>query len=224
MSVREELMKLTGVKSKKGEDEQVFLRRLFNAANSLPDADWPKLSNESQVWCNSASEALEANPKSATLPDLPGEPAEAEDKEEEPVATTAKKAKSKTKATTKAKAKAAEAEEAEAEEEEAEVEAKPKAKAKAKAKPAKAAKKAKANGGNGAKRGRPSVYNADAKIKVLVKQNPFREGSNSAKVFDMYKSGMTVADFEKAVSKGSWESTPKMFLNVHRSRGLISVG
>jgi hypothetical protein len=67
---------------------------------------------------------------------------------------------------------------------------------------AKKAKKAKApkatNGGE--KRGRASgKFPAGGKIKVLVEENPKREGSMAHKCFALYRDGMTVAEYcEKA--------------------------
>ena len=43
-----------------------------------------------------------------------------------------------------------------------------------------------------AKRGRPGAYSDDAKIKLLVKENPKRAGSASAARFDLYKDNKTV--------------------------------
>jgi hypothetical protein len=69
---------------------------------------------------------------------------------------------------------------------------------KAGAKSPKSAKaKAKAAAANGA-RGRPGLFAVDAKIKVLVDANPKRKGSDSAKRFAKYKTGMTVSDALKA--------------------------
>jgi hypothetical protein len=51
---------------------------------------------------------------------------------------------------------------------------------------------------NGAGRGRKATFTPDQKIKVLVKENPRREGTKSYKMFAKYKDGMTVAEAVKA--------------------------
>jgi hypothetical protein len=65
---------------------------------------------------------------------------------------------------------------------------------------------------------------ADSKIKVLTK-NPYREGSLGAKVFAKYRSGMTVAAFEKAVGKvrGSQRSA-REFLRFDVKSKHVSIG
>lgn len=65
-------------------------------------------------------------------------------------------------------------------------------KTKAAAKPAKKAEVAADTG----RRGRPGAYAVDAKIKVLVKENPKRGAS--AERFDMYKTCKTVGDYLQA--------------------------
>lgn len=74
------------------------------------------------------------------------------------------------------------------------------------AKPAKKKAAAAAGATNGeakAARGRRSAFNADAKIKVLAKENPKREGSRAHERFALYKDGMTVGAFlEKGGSLG----------------------
>ena len=83
--------------------------------------------------------------------------------------------------------------EQEAAEEEAQEAAPAKAKKKSSAKkaaPAKAAKVVKTNGG--AKPGPKGTFEAADKIKVLAKENPYREGTKGAGWFGAYKTGMTV--------------------------------
>ena len=48
------------------------------------------------------------------------------------------------------------------------------------------------------KRGRPSAFADDAKIKVVTKENPHRKGSICYKYFAKYKDGMTVVQALKA--------------------------
>jgi hypothetical protein len=63
-----------------------------------------------------------------------------------------------------------------------------------------AAKKAskKSNGGGNGK-GRAPKFDLDAKIKVMVDENPKRKGTASYKRFEKYENGMKVAD---AIAKG----------------------
>ena len=51
--------------------------------------------------------------------------------------------------------------------------------------------------------GRPSQFADGDKIKVLVKKNPKRPGGAAHALFDLYKPGMTVAEFLKA---GGWRA------------------
>lgn len=46
---------------KKGEDEQVYLKRLIEAADELDDDKFGSLSKEAQEWCESAAQAVLAN-------------------------------------------------------------------------------------------------------------------------------------------------------------------
>lgn len=61
----------------------------------------------------------------------------------------------------------------------------------------KKAPKAKKSTGGG--RGRAAKFDLEAKIKILVDENPKRKGSASAKRFEKYENGMKVAD---ALAKG----------------------
>lgn len=61
-----------------------------------------------------------------------------------------------------------------------------------------AEEKAKKSATKTGKRGPAGTYADDATIQVLVKDNPKKAGSASAKRFAIYKSGMTVAEFLKA--------------------------
>jgi len=66
------------------------------------------------------------------------------------------------------------------------------------------------------KRGRAAKYPDEAKITLLAKENPKREGSASHKRFGLYKTGMTVGEF---ISKGgtladvAWDAR-KNFISV----------
>lgn len=67
------------------------------------------------------------------------------------------------------------------------------AKAKKAAKPAKTTKKTTAKKAPSS----PGSIALEAKITLLVKENPKREGTNGYKTFNKYKTGMTVEDFLK---------------------------
>ena len=73
------------------------------------------------------------------------------------------------------------------------------AEAKPAAKKAAPAKKKAAAKEEGAGRGRAPNISDDAKIKLLVKENPKRAAA--AERFDLYKNGMTVAEYLKAGGK-----------------------
>lgn len=132
--IEKELRELTGVKRKRGEDEQDYYERLARAANDVPDDEWDA-SDEATEWCNAAADALNASS------DIPGfgdedqgegeeeeepqeeegedeEEEEAEDdegeeeEEEEPPKLRGKKKASKKKASKKTSRKAAKEEEA----------------------------------------------------------------------------------------------------------------
>ncbi len=66
----------------------------------------------------------------------------------------------------------------------------------------KKAKKAKSKKAQVVK-GRPSRLADNAVIRVLVDKNPKRETSAAGQRFDLYKKGMTVAEFLKA---GGWRA------------------
>jgi len=66
------------------------------------------------------------------------------------------------------------------------------------------------------KRGRAAKYPDDAKITLLAKENPKREGSKAHKKFALYETGMTVGEF---IAKGgnladvAWDAR-KNFISV----------
>lgn len=78
--------------------------------------------------------------------------------------------------------------------------------------PAKAGKKPAAN--------KP---NETAKIKVIAKANPYREGTKAAATFDLFKTSATVGDFFKAVAKAP-EDYDAGYLRYSSRDGHISVG
>ena len=163
LTVFAELQKLMGLEQKPGEAALDFAERLALKGNNLKDDEWESLSEAAQRWVNTALTALE-DKDDIPLPDgLIVEGGEEALPEQE------------------------------AAEEEAQEAAPAKAKKKSSAKkaaPAKAAKVVKTNGG--AKPGPKGTFEAADKIKVLAKENPYREGTKGAGWFGAYKTGMTV--------------------------------
>ena len=75
---------------------------------------------------------------------------------------------------------------------------KPKTDTRPAAKPVNGKKAPRAAKPTGEKRGRKSAFSPEAKIKVLVKENPKRKGSASFKRFELYGKCKTVAEYFKA--------------------------
>src|SRR5574343_364434 len=67
-AIKKQLVELTEVAAKRGEDEQDHLKRLVRRVAYLSDKDWDSLSPEAQAWYNDAASAL--NKKK----DIPGFP------------------------------------------------------------------------------------------------------------------------------------------------------
>ncbi len=75
--------------------------------------------------------------------------------------------------------------------------------------------KSKAKTSSGAdSRGRPARYSLSAKVKILTKPNPHRQGTKSHGYYESYKDGMTL---EKILAKG----IPRAEVNWHVDRGII---
>ena len=204
-NVKSELAKVLKLKQKDGEDLDAYARRLAVAANKIPDDAWETLSEPVQLWVNDALKAIE---KKEDLPALtngedvevassekeadPGEAAEGSEQEAPAQSEESEVAKKSVKASPKKKATVVKPKKS--------VATKASAKAKTKVK----ATSPKTSG----KRGPKGPYAADLKIKVLVK-NPKREGTATAKQFDKYKTGMTVAEAGAAgfsAKSLSWDS------------------
>lgn len=77
-SVEEELVKTTKIKRKKGEKDQAFYKRLMDKMEKVGDDVWDTLSDETQIWCNDAADALS---KKKAIPAFP-EPEDDEEEEE----------------------------------------------------------------------------------------------------------------------------------------------
>lgn len=209
MTAFEALCGVAKTKPKAGEDFEAFALRLTDKINKVSDADWQSLGDDgpAQKWHNETmtafdkrraakAEAVKKNEDvdeawaSVEIPELEGfeaAPAKAVTKEEEEPEVekvddetgevTTEKAPAKKKAAvkeTKAKEKVAK-------------EAAPKKAATAKV------PKAKKEG----KRGRAPLYPEDAKIKLLVKENPHRPKTGRYDRWKHYKDGMTVAEAYK---------------------------
>ena len=150
MTTETTLIEATGVKKKKGEGRQDFLRRVWDAASDLATEDWEKLTNPAQEWVNACTKA---DTDGKALPDIPGAKADEPEKEKAPMATKAKAA-----------AKAANGK------------ANNNNKAKAKAKPEKSAKPAKTAKAPKDKAPKLRVFKEDG-LKVRIKRAIFKNPS-----------------------------------------------
>lgn len=215
-SVYAELIDVLGLAQNDGEDTASFAERLALKANTLKDPDWETLTEPAQVWVNSALTALEEK-KDIPLPEgmVSGSPEEAPETEQEEidpetgevVATPAPKTKAKKKTPSKAKAKFNAEKRA--------ATGKPtNVKPPAVTKP-KAAKKVKAANGTGTP-GPKGTFSRGGKIKIVTKENPYREGTKSRGWFAVYKDGMTV---EAAIAAG----TPRHHIRWDLVQGNIKV-
>ena len=194
VSIYDELSKAGGgVTSNEGESQQDFLVRLTDVVSKIEDEEFNKLSEPARKWFNESGTAINDN-KLSEIPELSGlpemganEPPEQEEEAqpEQPATPTKKESKMKPKVNVKDKAA---------------TRAATKAKESAKATPGSAGK-AKTK----LKSGRPSTLSAKypdaAKIRVLVKENPKREGTQSHKIFSLYSKSGTVENFLKAGGK-----------------------
>ena len=195
MTVRSDLEELLQLELNPGEAPAAYAKRLAIAANNLSDDDWQSLGDGSatQIWVNDALEAVEKK-KAIPLPEGLAEAkeasAEVEVKQEESALKTNGVASGKS-STKKAAAKAP-----------------------AKAKKAASAKKASTKG---ARPGPKGLFGMDSKIKIVAKENPFREGSKGFSWFKKYQNGMTVS---AAVAAG----VPRAQVRWDLKHGSIKVG
>lgn len=67
--IQKELVEVTELSTKRGEDRQDFLGRIVKAVANLSDKEWEGLSQEAQDWFNDAADAK--NAKAKALPDFP---------------------------------------------------------------------------------------------------------------------------------------------------------
>ena len=81
--IQAELIKVSDLGTKRGEDRQAFLERVLRAVNDLSDKDFDGLSKGAKEWANTAADAK--NSKAKTLPDFPD--AEPEEQPEEEKST-----------------------------------------------------------------------------------------------------------------------------------------
>lgn len=75
--IEKELVEVTDLSTKRGEDRQAYLKRLVVAVSELSDKDWEGLSKDAQDWYNNAADAQNAK---KALPDF--------EEEETPAPTT----------------------------------------------------------------------------------------------------------------------------------------
>ena len=84
MTIEEELLKVTGLKNKKGESEQEYLERLLKECQQLDDKEWGSLTEAATDWVNAASKTFNAKEDIVGFPDPEAEETgddEAEEKE-----------------------------------------------------------------------------------------------------------------------------------------------
>jgi hypothetical protein len=217
MTLYEELGQAFKLRKQEGEDYTDFAIRASTRVNKCTDAQWKELSAELQTWNNSVMELTEGKSREDTpeLPELEGFPVdeeetavdedgvvqeeasgESEDGEnteegtdegvdasaegEEDVVPQQRRGKSNKQEKKMPRAVTAEKEKAP-----------PKAVAKKAAAAKPAAKKAATNGAR-------MRLDPEAKIKIVAKENPNREGSGRYKRWAKYKDGMTVKEAIKA--------------------------
>jgi outer membrane biosynthesis protein TonB len=222
--IESELAEIAEVKREKGEEDQAFFGRAVKAVNKALDKDeelWDKLGDATQKWINAATTASDAG---TTVPNFDGEVVEEGEKEEaaeedtageKEGAEAAKEEEEPRRSRPKAKEKAPAKEKTK---EKTPAKAKEKEKAPAKEKAKKADKTDKTDKTDGAKRGRKGGFSETDKIKAVIKENPFREGTKAADCFDTYKKcvGKTVADVLKA-------GVPRSKLNRHIKKKIVTL-
>lgn len=208
MSIEKELVKLTGVKAKKGEDRQEFLRRLVEATMNLDDDVWDTISHTGQEWANQAATAYNDG-DDKEIPEFP----DADDDDDAPEAEESEDAAEESEPETKpaAKKKAVKAGKADANEKPAKPKkapAKPEKKADKPAKSDKPEKKA-------AKADKPAKPEKKAKPDKGEKEK--RGGANGVKVrikkLLVKKPDMSVDDLMAALSKDGGQAPSPMTLS-----------
>lgn len=211
-SIEEQVLALTKLKPKDGETVEQFTMRAVKKLHGASDEVWNSVPDPVQAWVN-ANMVADENNQPLQLLELPEAAADKPEQEPEPEA--------------EAEVEEETAGNEEASEEEAEQEpvvAKSAKKSNGKkvpvAKPAKkvaAPKVAKAAKESGETRGRkPNIGPLNAKIKILVKNPPGREGTVRQKVFAKYQPGMTVETAHKA-------GVPYNFMRWHVAQGWIEL-
>lgn len=170
-----EIEEVTGIA--RAEESQEHYEELVRSATQVDESEWEGLSDPAQTWVNIGSYCLEQG-EEIPSPDDKEECTRLKiEMDEADGAKAAKQAKV-------AKAKSAKA---------AKAETGPEKTTKTGGKPVKAAK---ANGSAKAEgsRGRKGTYPLNAKIKVLVKSNPHREGTSLHDYYEKYRNNMTVQE------------------------------
>lgn len=189
--IREELMEVTSVTQKRrGESAQEFTERVLKKVRGLDDKDWKTISELSQTWVNAVETAWEADKEIPLLLPEDGvkdEEGEAASAPEEPEAESDEESNEEK---TMAKSNVVEKDEDVKPAKKAAV-----GKATERKPPGKAASD---NAQKGVGRGRAARYVDGAKIKVLLKENPHREGTKRYGIFEKYRNGMTVGEAVKA--------------------------
>ena len=189
MSVKNQILKATGLERNEGEDEQAFLTRVVKAIDKLDDATWEALPGAAQKWGQAALGAVNENKPIPRFPPAGKDEGEGNDSEEEESVSEEPKAKAKAKAKAEApKAKA----KAEA----------PKAKAKAKAE----APKKKEKGPRGPETG----------VKVEIKKLLFKTPDMSAEdvAAKLKAKGMKAADATVAAVRAEFRHTLRVLVDL----------
>jgi pyruvate/2-oxoglutarate dehydrogenase complex dihydrolipoamide acyltransferase (E2) component len=207
VTIVSDLQGLCKLKVEKGETQAAFAERLARKAFGVAEGDWETLTEASQEWVNNTMLAVDAK-KSFPLPSgiedvISGEEASGVTEEEKMEESPSKKKKAAPKkAAAKAPEKAAPA----------------KAPAAKKAAAAKApAKKAAKSNGAKTQVGPKGRFGLDDKIKLLKKENPFREGTKCANWYALIKDGMTV---EAAIDAG----VPRHHIRWEQTLGHVKIG
>lgn len=77
-AIEKELLAVTKLKDKKGEERDAYLKRLMLAVTKITDDDWATLSSEAQEWTNNGASANKKREAIADFPDLPEAPEDEE--------------------------------------------------------------------------------------------------------------------------------------------------
>lgn len=183
------------------------LVKLAVGANELNQGGWDSLSDEAQAWVNGTLEERDKAKEEDREPEYEALDADAESEAETEAEAEPVKAKGNAKAKAKAEAKEP-------------VSAKAKTTTAKKAKPPRKAAKKAAKGKTGVSRPR---LPGTAKIVIVAKENPYREGSIGHKAFAKYKNGATLDETLKALASIKTKRDGRQLLAYDRKKGYVKV-